>query len=144
MTTEAPDFVHTIKDTLARNADVTMPRFHSGMEARDRVEALEDYLNLTAVTRAELEEARLWAHMALKELGDQWDRITGWGMHLPSSGRQTKDDVIAAKREINPDLHAALTEARFLVERITEQIDRLGSRMGDDQVASRLYTLIAG
>jgi hypothetical protein len=133
-----------IRGALERAATVRMPRFTPDMSGRDKVDLLEDYLNLTAVTRGELEEARLWAHMALRELLTSWDNIQGWGMHLQSNGRHTKDDVIAAKREIAPELHDALKEARFLVERITEQIDRLGSRMGDDQVASRLYTLIAG
>lgn len=136
--------VDEIRDVLERAASVRMPRFTPDLGSREKVELLEDYLNLTAVTRGELEEARLWAHMALRELLEQWDGIQGWGMHLPSNGRHTKDDVVAAKREIRPDLHVGLKEAKFLVERISEQIDRLGSRMGDDQVASRLYTLIAG
>lgn len=134
-----------IHSALTRAAAVRMPRFTPDMGAREKVELLEDYLNLTAVTRAELEEARLWAHMALRELGERWDAIQGWGLHLPSSnGRHTKDDVIAAKREIAPELHDGLKEAKWLVERISEQIERLGARMGDDQVASRIYTLIAG
>lgn len=133
-----------IHDVLQRAAEVTMPRFTPDMGPREKVELLEDYLNQTAVTRAELEQGRLWAHMALRELTAQWDDIKGWGMHLPSSGRQTKDDVIAAKREVRPDLHQGLTEAKWLVERLSEQIERLGARMGDDQVASRIYTLIAG
>lgn len=133
-----------IRVVLERGAAVRMPRFTPTMGSREKVEALEDYLNLTAVARSELEEGRLWAHMALRELLGEWDAIQGWGMHLQSNGRHTKDDVTAAKREIRPDLHAALTEAKWLVERLSEQIDRLGSRMGDDQVASRIYTLIAG
>jgi hypothetical protein len=134
-----------IHDALARAAEVRMPRFTPDMGPRQKVELLEDYLNLTAVTRAELEEARLWAHMGLRELTEQWDAIQGWGMHLSSgNGRHTKDDIVAAKREIRPDLHDGLREARWLVDRISEQIERLGARMGDDQVASRIYTLIAG
>jgi len=133
-----------IRAVLEHAADVRMPRFTPEMGGREKVEILEDYLNLTAVTRGQLEQARLWAHMALRELHLEWDTIQGWGMHLQSNGRHTKDDIINAKREIRPDLHAALTEAKWLVERISEQIDRLGARMGDDQVASRIYTLIAG
>jgi hypothetical protein len=97
-----------IRGALARAATVRMPRFTPDMSGRDKVDLLEDYLNLTAVTRGELEEARLWAHMALRELLTSWDNIQGWGMHLQSNGRHTKDDVIAAKREIAPELHDAL------------------------------------
>jgi hypothetical protein len=134
-----------IRDVLTRGAAVRMTRFTPDMGPRQKVELLEDYLNQTAVMRGELEEARLWAHMALREMVDQWDDIKGWGLHLQGNGsRHTKDDVIAAKREIRPDLHDALKEVKFLVERLSEQIERLGSRMGDDQVASRIYTLISG
>jgi hypothetical protein len=122
-------------------ADVRMPRFTEDMGPRERVELIEDYLNLTAVTRADLDHARLCAHGALKALGDEWDAIVGYKMNLPT--RHTQADVVSAKAEIRPDLHAAIKESRWLVDRLTEQIDRL-SRMGDDQVASRIYTLISG
>lgn len=132
-----------IRTVLHSAAKVAMPRFTEDMSGRERVEALEDYLNLTAVTRAELDHARLYAHGALKDLGDEWDAIQGWGMHLSGNGRHTQADVTAAKAEIRPDLHSAMKEAKWLVDRITEQIDRL-SHMGDDQVASRIYSLISG
>src|SRR4051794_20435045 len=103
-----------IREVLTRSAEVQMPRFTPNMGSREKVELLEDYLNLTAVARAELERARLWAQMGLKELGDQWDDIKGWGMHLQSNGRQTKEDVVAAKREVRPDIHDGLKEARWL------------------------------
>jgi hypothetical protein len=132
-----------IRQVLHDGAAIKMPRFTEEMGPRARVEILEDYLNLTAVTRAELDHARLHAYGALKDLGDQWDQIQGWGMHLSGNGRHTQADVTAAKAEIRPDLHAAMKESRWLVDRLTEQIDRL-SRMGDDQVASRIYSLISG
>jgi hypothetical protein len=136
--------VDEIREVLTRAAAVRMPRFTPEMHSRERVEILEDYLNLTAVARGELEEARLWAHMALRDLTQEWDDIKGWGMHLQGNGRHTKDDVVAAKREVRPELHDGIKEAKWLVERLTDQIDRIGARMGDDQVASRIYTLIAG
>lgn len=132
-----------IKATLFDAAKVRMPRFGPDQAPRERIELLEDYLNLTAVTRAELDEARLCAHAAVKALSDEWDAIQGWGMHLPGNGRHTQADVDRAKAEIRPDLAGAVKDARWLVSRLTEQIDRL-SRMGDDQVASRIYTLISG
>ncbi len=132
-----------IRSVLLNASDVAMPRFTPAHTPPQKVDLLEDYLNLTAVTRAELERARLWAHTALHDLTAEWNAIQGWGMHLPESrGRATKDDIIAAKREVRPDLHSALTEAKWLVDRLTEQLDRLGARMGDDQVASRIYTLL--
>lgn len=131
-----------IRATLYAAAAVQMPRFTPDMGPRQRVELLEDYLNLTAVTAGQLEEARLCAHGALKALGDEWDQIQGWGMHVPSNGRTTQADITAAKAEIRPDLHSGIKEAKWLVARLTEQLDRL-SKMGDDQVASRIYSLIS-
>lgn len=131
-----------IRQRLHAAAAVRMPRFTEDMTSRERVDALEDYLNLTAVTRGELEEARLYALSALHALTRDIEGIEGWEVHLRRRRSDaTQADVRAAKREIRPDLLDAVDEAKFLADRLAEQIDRL-SKMGDDQVASRLYTLI--
>jgi hypothetical protein len=133
-----------IRQMLHDGAALRMPRFSPDSTSRERVEALEEYLNLTAVTRGDLEEARLYAQGVVLDLGRQWDAIEGWEPHLRRRRADaTQADIAAAKSEINPGLHGALTEARWLVARLGEQIDRL-SHMGDDQVASRIYTLITG
>jgi hypothetical protein len=133
-----------IRRALHAGAALRMPRFGPDTTSRERVDALEEYLNLTAVTRGDLDEARLYAHGVVLELGREWEAIEGWEAHLGRSrSSATQADIAAAKAEIRPELHDALTEARWLVARLTEQIDRL-SHMGDDQVASRIYTLITG
>ena len=125
-------------------AAVRMPRLTPEMGSRERVDALEDYLNLTAVTRGELEEARLYAQGALHELTREWEAIEGWEAHLRRRRADIpQHEIIAARRECRPDLHDGIRDAKFLVSRLGEQIDRL-SKMGDDQVASRIYTLING
>lgn len=129
-----------IREALGRSARLRMTRFDERMSAQDRVDALEDHLNATAVARAELEEARMYAAGVAHKLGDEWDRIQGWETHLRRS-QPTQEDVRRAKREIRPDLHDAIREARFLVARLSEQIHRLEQ---DDTVASRLYTIITG
>jgi putative heme iron utilization protein len=74
----------------------------------------------------------------------QFDEIVGWEPHLRRRASEaTQADVAAAKGEIRPELYASINEAKWLVARITEQINRL-SGMGDDQVASRLYSVITG
>lgn len=131
-----------IRTCLHGAATVRMPRFAEDMTSRERVDLLEDYLNLTAVTRGELEEARLCASAALHELSRQWEAIEGWEAHLRRRRADIpQHEITTAKRECRPDLHDGMTEAKWLVARLGEQIDRL-SHMGDDQVASRLYTLI--
>ena len=128
--------VEEAQETLETAAEVRMPRFTPDMTARERVEKLEDYLNLTAVTRADLELARLTVHAALRLLVDEWEQV-------PHPGKRTLREVDEAKAQLRPDLHAGLKEARWLIQRLSEQISRL-SHMGDDQVASRIYTLITG
>jgi hypothetical protein len=133
-----------IRELLHEAAKVRMPRFTDEQTSRERVDLLEDYLNLTAVTRGELEEARLYAQGALRDLTVQFDAIVGWEIHVKRRRQDvTKHDVTVAKAEIRPDLHAGMLEARWLVDRLSEQIHRI-SGMGDDQVASRLYTVITG
>lgn len=132
-----------IRAVLHRAAAVRMPRFDAETGPRERVEILEDYLNLTAVTRGELEEARLYAQGAQRALNEEWNRIEGWEVSLRRrKADATQADVAEAKRECRPELADGLDEARWLVDRLGEQIRRLGGGMGDDQVASRLYTFI--
>jgi hypothetical protein len=131
-----------IRTTLHRAAALRMPRFTPETTMRERVDALEEYLNLTAIMRGDLEEARLYANGALHDLGREWEAIVGWEAHLRRRRQDaTQADVYTARAEIRPDLHDGLREAKWLIARLAEQIDRL-SHMGDDQVASRIYTLI--
>lgn len=133
-----------IREALHRAARIRPTRFHKDMTLQARVDAVEDYLNLTAVARADLEQARLAAASAVHELTDQWDRIEGWELHLRNGrlgDRTTQEEIRRAKREIRPDLHDAIREARFLVARLSEQIRRFEQ---DDAAASRLYTIVAG
>jgi hypothetical protein len=128
--------VEEIELVLYAAADVRMPRFVDDLSPRERVTLLEDYLNLTAVTRADLERARLHAQAALKTLTDQWEQV-------PAERKRTLRETTEAKALVAPELHEGIKQARWLIARLGEQIDRL-SHMGDDQVASRMYTLITG
>lgn len=128
-----------IRKALHRGAQLRMPRFEQEWGTQQRVAALEDHLNATAVARGELEEARLYASSAVHELSGQWDAIEGWEVALRKN--YTQEDVRRAKRDIRPDLHEALREARFLVARVGDQIHRLEQ---DDTVASRLYSIVTG
>lgn len=128
--------VEEIELVLYTAAKVRMPRFTEELTARERVDILEDYLNLTAVTRADLEEARLHAHASLRLLTESWEQLS-------VEAKRTLRERNEAKAEVDPDLHSSLNHLRWLIARLNEQISRL-SHMGDDQVASRLYTVIVG
>lgn len=109
------------------------------MIASKKIEMLEDHLFVIARWRCQLEEARLWMQDARRELEDQWDAIEGW--QTLASGK-TKQDGIDAKRTIRPDLYDGIRMAKFLIERLSEQIRRM--ERDEEYTVSRGYTLISG
>jgi hypothetical protein len=123
-----------------------MPRFDERDTDGMKIEKIENHLLVTAITRGDLEECRLHMQMALHDLQRQWDDIPreAWEVHAPKTEKaRTQVAIAQAKRLIEPDLYDGIVEAKFLIARLTEQINRL-SHMGDDQVASRIYSLLAG
>lgn len=130
-----------IRQKLYDAAKLRLPSFEEGMSASERVDKLEDYLLETARVRGDLEEARLYAHGALGNLKDQWNAIEGWEMQL-RKGERTQAAITEAKRKCRPDTYAAIEEAKWLIDRLTEQIKRFGGTMGDDAVVSRAYTMM--
>lgn len=139
-----PNEVRTI---LFEAAKLRMPRFEDRDTTGMRIEKLETHLLTMAMVRGDLEEGRLHIQQALHDLQEKWDEIEGWELYAPDSQRaRTREVVETAKRRVGPDeeaLYQGIRDARFLIARLTEQINRL-SHMGDDQVASRIYTLLAG
>lgn len=135
-----------IRQTLFDAAKLRIPRFEDRDTTGMKIDKLETYLLRMAATRGDLEEARLHAQQALRGLDDQWAQIVGWEIHLPAKKIPSQEDIRQAKRIVSPDtqaLYDGISEAKWLIARLTEQIQRL-SHMGDDQVASRIYTLMAG
>jgi hypothetical protein len=118
---------------LARAAALRFPNLKN-LPERDRIDALVDHITDTAIARGELEELRLEAQTSLHELRRKFNR-------LPSRGR-TASDVDKARREMAPDLAEQLDSARWLVDRCTEAINRMGG--SDYDAASRAYTLLSG
>jgi hypothetical protein len=133
------------RKTLLAAAKMRMPRFDERDTAGMRIEKLEEYMLQIAITTGDLEEARLHIQMALRALQIRWADLQGWEIHLQGKATKprTKTEIIEAKRLTDPVLHDGIEESKFLIARLTEQIHRL-SRMGDDQIASRVYTLLAG
>lgn len=112
------------------------------LPSRQKIEELESYLLLTAEARQLAESARLAVHRFLFDARIEADGMQGWEMHLGvAASKATAPQIEAAKKKANPRLVADIAEADFLVKRLTEQIKRLEH---DDEVASRVYTLITG
>lgn len=134
--------IEEIKAVLYEAAKLRMPRFSKddNWTSRGKIEALEDYLMATARWRGFLEEARLHAEYGVKELRSEWDHLTGWEA-LRRNGERTQASVEDAKRQMRPELYDSIKSGEWLVKRLSEQIRRLEH---DDDVASRVYTLITG
>lgn len=106
-----------------------------------KIEQLESYLMETAILRQQAHLAKLIVQEALDVLQREWDGIEGWEVELPSSGKRTQEDVVQAKRRVKPDLYGSIQTAKRLIDRLSDQIKRLEK---DDNVSSRIYTLISG
>lgn len=106
-----------------------------------KIEQLESYLLLTAEARQEAQLAKLIVQEALDVLQAQWDEIEGWEVELPSEGRRTQEQVVQAKRRVNPDLYSSIQTGKRLIDRLSEQVKRLER---DDAASSRVYTIITG
>lgn len=136
--------VAEIRTTLFTAAKLRIPRFEEHETQGQRIDKLESYLLLSARTGGALEEARLYCQQALHDLTKQWEALDGWDIHVPAGTKARTGPVIReAKRLFAPDLHDSIEECRWLIARLTEQIQRL-NKMGDDQVASRIYTMMGG
>lgn len=126
-----------VRRVLHDAADLRMPARDPEKGRAAWIEDLQDYLHKTAVARAELETARLLMHETLRELDGRWERMTGYQVGHSLKSRADHD---RAKLQADPGLHDAKREAKFLVDRLSEQIERLGG-MSDDQIVSRIYSM---
>ena len=109
-----------------------------------KIAALEDYLLESAYCAADLEEALWWLDGRLNDFQRQIDQMTGYEVALPRKTRDriTKDDILHAKRIIDPATFDAGAEAKLLRQTILRQIERL--RFEEQWVVSRAYSMISG
>lgn len=119
---------------LARAAALRFPDL-SEKHGREKIDALTDHIMQTAIVRGDLEELRLQAHVNLRDALADLVRVPV-GVSKP---RAAVDD---ARRRAAPAVAERVDGARWLVERCTEQINRLGG--SDYDAASRAYTLLSG
>jgi hypothetical protein len=140
--------VEEIKELLHRHAKLRMPQFQYGVHGEAtptapaaKIEKLEEYLGDVAIARGDLEEARLFIDHARHALEDTWGRVEGWQQHVAKPNTATGPQIAEAKRKIDPDTYEGIREAKWLSQKLGDQIRRLEK---DEEVASRRYTLIVG
>lgn len=136
--------VDEINAALASALPLRPPTFHSGTSARQKIDALEEYLLHSAFVAAELEEALHWTDALIAHFADKIARIEGYQPLLPAkrTERITQADINAAKRQVDPEsfeLGAGLKQSR---ESLRRQIERL--RFEEQWVVSRAYSMISG
>lgn len=138
--------LNDIRTLLFTSAKLRIPRFEERDNTGMRIGKLEDYLLTSAETSGDLDEARLFCFQTLHDCELRWRNLGGWEIHLPHRKNGTphsQAQIVEAKRLYDPTLYEEIVEMKFLIARLTEQINRL-HKMADDQVASRIYTLMAG
>jgi hypothetical protein len=119
------------------------PIFAPGTAPAVKVRTLEDYLLQSAYVAADLEEALHYLDLLVDHFKDKVAQISGFEVALPRkrAERITREDVLLAKRTVDPTTFEAGAECRQLRATVVRQIDRLKFESG---VVSRAYTLISG
>lgn len=119
---------------LSRAAGLRFPELTPLASNSHRVNALTQYIEDLAIARGDVEEERLYAHVRLRGAEEL---LRG----VPVVGGKTKIQAAEARRAGNPEAAREERGAKWLVERCTEQVERLRA---DYEAASRTYTLLSG
>lgn len=90
-------------------------------------------LQATAL-QGEIASLRLETHESLRTCQHEWAHLDGW---QPFKRSKTEAAVEDAKRQLKPTLYDAIENAKWLIRRLDEEFDRLGT---DADRCSRLLT----
>lgn len=118
---------------LLRSVQLRHPVFEANTPRGERADALEDHICRTAAMRGELAELRLRANTDLKVAQDEWDTL-----EVSTTGKQT---VTQAKTRDRPKLAKQIKDAKWMVQRASEEMERFNA---DYDSASRAYTIVTG
>lgn len=128
---------YELSEAHKTSAALRVPVFQPGTSRTERVSQLEDYMLLSAYWLGECHSERLEHYQALARLEEEWSGVTAWDL----GSRATQAQVDEAKRTVAPDVWTSMKRARWRVDRLTEEIERLDR---DATKVSRAYTLITG
>lgn len=117
-----------------------IPSFADEMPAAEKIAALESHLLDTARWRSVMEDYRILLEDEYEEIDDLWRDVTGYEIYL--NGRpKSKEDIDAAKREVDRPLFERRRKVIKLMRQVGNQIRRLEK---DDAAVSRAYTMLTG
>lgn len=120
---------------LARSVNLRFPDL-TNVPAGERAEKLQDHILATAVMRGELAALRMQAHVALRQAKREWDKLM-----VEVSGK-SKAELDRRRHASRPDLADSIADARWTIERATEEMARHGGT--EYESASRAYTMLSG
>lgn len=100
---------------------------------------LGEYMLLSAFYAGELHEERLEIYAEQRAKQEEWDHLEGWE---PFRNGKTDSSREEAKRLLRPELWDELQAAKWVVARLTDEIDRLNRDA--EKAVSRAYTMLTG
>ena len=142
-----PEFTpKEVREDLFVAAKIVVPTFQTSdgepnLNARQKIDLIEDHIILAARWRAKVEEAMLYMQAGLKSLEDQWDEVEGWE-NFRGNKETSQKSIVEAKRKVRPDLYDGIREAKWLIDKCLRQIRRL--ERDEEFACSRVYTFIMG
>lgn len=115
-----------------------MPVWAKDTSPREKIGNLEDHVVITAHYQGLLSSERLDCHVELHALQGEWAHLAGWE---PLRKGKTDSSIEEAKRELRPDLWDRISDCKWKIARLSEEIQRLD---GEFTKASRVYTFLSG
>jgi hypothetical protein len=135
--------IEAARGHLRRAMCLRVPSFrdepHTGAQKRDE---LETYMLDSAIARGDLEECVVWMRELQGRLGDEWEGLTGYEVHLPTRKQPSAADIQRAKRQASPGIYMAARDVRQLIDHCLRQIARFEHE--ERVVISRVYSMISG
>lgn len=135
--------LEAIREKLRVASQLRVPVFDRRAEPRYSLrslsEELAEYMLLSAFQAGELHEARLGLRADLEELLREWEQLEGWEWLRQGKTDSSREE---AKKQHDPELWAKISAVRWLVNQLTDEMDRLNRDA--EKVVSRAYTLLTG
>lgn len=128
----------TRSHALITAAALRVPIFRPGTHRQAKLDSLEEYMLVSAYWLGECHEERLSDYEALRGKESEWDQLQGWEAFRRG---KTDSSIDEAKKVVRPDLWAEITDGRWHVARLTDEIERLDR---DATKVSRVYSIITG
>lgn len=130
-----------LSENFTRASQLRVPLWDRAGEKSTMVlsEELAEYMLLSAWYAGALHEERLTLYQAHRKMQSEWDHLEGWETFQRGKTDSSRED---AKRIIRPDLYDEIQQSKWMIARLSEEIDRLNRDA--EKAVSRTYTILTG